>query len=315
MVSDSHYRTVIRSLAAGRVVPFLGAGVNLCGRPPGVSWKPDTIDFLPSGAELGKHLADSFGYPFDETWDLIRVSHYLDVMFGSGALYDALHALFDKDFPPTAVHKCFASIPNILTRKNYRSDHLLIATTNYDDVLERAFRAEGELFDVVYYVADGERRGMFEHLAPDGTIWLIDKPNEYKNLSLSERSIILKLHGAVSRFRANGDADNYVITEDHYIEYLTRTDLSKLLPVTVTAKLARSHILFLGYALRDWNLRAILRRIWQDQKLSWNSWAVLLAPDAVDIRYWSRREIELLDIRLEEYIAAITSRLDDLPPV
>ena len=34
---------------------------------------------------------------------------------------------------------------------------LVIVTTNYDDALERAFRAANEPFDLVTYVAEGER--------------------------------------------------------------------------------------------------------------------------------------------------------------
>ena len=52
-----------------------------------------------------------------------------------------------------------------------------------------------------------------------------------------------------------------MITEDHYIDYLTRTDLVESHARDVTAKLRKSHFLFLGYGLRDWNLRVILHRI------------------------------------------------------
>ena len=29
-----------------------------------------------------------------------------------------------------------------------------------------------------------------------------------------------------------------------------------------------------GYGLRDWNLRAIFHRIWEEQKHGWKSWAI-----------------------------------------
>ena len=40
--------------------------------------------------------------------------------------------------------------------------------------------------------------------------------------------MILKIHGAVDR--TDSDRDSYVITEDHYIDYLTRTDISEPRP-------------------------------------------------------------------------------------
>ena len=104
-------------------------------------------------------------------------------------------------------------------------------TTNYDDALERAFRAAGEEFDLVWYVAETEDRGKFLHLPPDGEPWLITRPNEYCDLSLEDRTVILKIHGAIDRLRP--ERDGFVITEDHYIDYLTRTDVSTLMPVTL----------------------------------------------------------------------------------
>jgi hypothetical protein len=48
--SGQHYDTVLRAMADGRVVPLLGAGVNLTGRPKGARWQHGR--YLRSGAEL-----------------------------------------------------------------------------------------------------------------------------------------------------------------------------------------------------------------------------------------------------------------------
>jgi hypothetical protein len=101
---------------------------------------------------------------------------------------------------------------------------------------------------------------------------VVERPNEYRALRPGERTVILKMHGAVDRTNPEATWDSYVITEDHYIEYLARTDLANLVPVTLAAKLRRSHFLFLGYSMRDWNLRVILHRIWGEQKLKYKSW-------------------------------------------
>jgi hypothetical protein len=34
---DRHYTLVVKALLDGRLIPFLGAGVNLCGRPQEVA--------------------------------------------------------------------------------------------------------------------------------------------------------------------------------------------------------------------------------------------------------------------------------------
>src|SRR5262249_22034363 len=136
---------------------------------------------------------------------------------------------------------------------------------------------------------------------------LIDKPNEYNEASSDKQTVILKIHGAIDR--SSPERDSFVITEDDYIDYLTRTDISNLLPVTIAAKLRRSHFLFLGYGLRDWNLRVILHRIWAERRLSFKSWAVQLAPQPIDQKLWQKRDVDILDLKVEEYIAKLSNRL------
>ena len=338
---NAHCNMIIKAITDGRVVPFLGAGANLCGRPGGLAWSCGQCEHLPSGSELATYLADNFGYPSRETQvvcsscesevrlaermqDLARVSQYVTVMMGLGPLYEELHLLFDADYPPTPLHQFFATLPAALHDKGYpRTDdplrrQLVIVTTNYDDLLERAFQDAGEPFHLVSYVAEGEQRGKFSHWPPNG--WPpvgepqpIETPNQYRGLLLDQRPVILKIHGAVDR--VNADRDSYVITEDHYIDYLTRTDIASLIPVPLPAKLKKSHLLFLGYGLRDWNLRVILHRIWGEQKLSWKSWAIQLNPDPLDKECWKKRDVDILDVRLEEYVAALSERMQALPPV
>ena len=38
--TETHYRILAKAIAEGRVVPLLGAGVNLCGRPSGAGSTP-----------------------------------------------------------------------------------------------------------------------------------------------------------------------------------------------------------------------------------------------------------------------------------
>jgi hypothetical protein len=302
---EAHYRMVMRTFIEGRVVPLLGAGVNRCGRPDGASW--DRGRYLPDGSELAGYLATYTAYPDPSSADLVRVSQYFAVMLGAGPLYDELHEIFDADYPPTPMHTLLAELPLEFRRRGLPTPPPLIITTNYDDALERAFRAAGEPFDLVAYAAVGEHAGSFVHHAPDAEPVIIRVPNEYRALALDRRPVILKLHGAVDRM--NADQDSYVITEDHYIDYLTRTELSGLLPVTLAAKLRRSHFLFLGYSLSDWNLRVILHRVWGQQRLRYRSWAVQRAPEEIDRRFWEARDVDIFDVDLEDYVRELRARL------
>jgi len=315
---STHYQTVIKAMADGRVIPFLGAGVNLCGRPPDVDWQPGQTVHLPSGGELAAYLAADFGYPPDETHELARVSQYVAVMTGSGPLYEELRTLFDADYPPTPLHQFLSTLPAALRDKGYPRttdpdrQQLVMVTTNYDDLLERAFQAQGEPFHLVSYLAEGEGRGKFLHSPPGSGARLIEAPNQYDGLLGDQHPVILKIHGAVDR--ANSERDSFVITEDHYIDYLTHTDVAGLIPVPLPAKLKKSHLLFLGHGMRDWNLRVILHRIWGEQRLTWKSWAVQRDAGDIDREFWRKRDVDILHVDLEDYIAALSERVAALPP-
>ena len=170
---------------------------------------------------------------------------------GSAALYEDLHPIFDCDYPPTVVHNFLAQLPMRLRACAKPDAHARIVTTNYDDVLEIAFDAAHEPFDLCSYIAEGTQRGRFVHIDHDTVPQIIDKPNEYTRLSTAQRSVITKVHGSVKRRQADADADDYVITEEHYLDYLANSHAANLFPVKIVEKIRRSHILFLGYGLRD----------------------------------------------------------------
>jgi hypothetical protein len=45
--TETHYRLLAKAIAEGRVMPLLGAGVNLCGRPSRTAWRPAGISRRP----------------------------------------------------------------------------------------------------------------------------------------------------------------------------------------------------------------------------------------------------------------------------
>ena len=308
---DRHYTKVVRKMLGGLVVPLLGAGVNLSGRPKDFSWTADRRH-LPSGWELANYLVQQFeDYPeLAKERDLLRVSQFLEVMEG-GELYQRLHDLFDADYPPSPLHEFLAGLQPVLRERGKGPQ--VILTTNYDDALERAFDAVGEPYDLITYVCTSpvELRGRFVHFPPgESEPVTIVAANEYRGLDLANRAVILKLHGAVKR-RGTFDQDNYVITEDNYIDYLTHTDITTLLPAPVPARLRNSHFLFLGYGMRDWNLRVILRRIWGEQALEYPSWSIQINPDALERTFWSDRKVEILERDLDEYVVGLREALDE----
>jgi hypothetical protein len=234
--TQEQFRYVAARLKQGKVVPLLGAGANRCGREEGLGWTSAAGCCLPDAGELAGFLVREFGYPCDdvqERRDLVRVSQYAAVMGGSGGLYDALHEVFDADYPWSPLHSILARLPAAIRAGDADPRYPVLATTNYDDALERAFADAGEPYDLVWYMAEDVRdersgdtkllRGKFMHL-PHGSDEpiVIERPNEYVDVDPDRVTVIFKMHGAVDRTKS--ELDSYVITEDHYIEYRGRPD-------------------------------------------------------------------------------------------
>lgn len=318
---EDHARLVISKFLEGRVVPFLGAGVNLCDRPKGFEWKSSDETYLPSGAELARELARKFDFreaanvckaPVElclrpqPDLDLSRISQYGDLTQGTGELYEKLRSLFAPQFPPTKVHEFLAALSSIEPERGRPENrNLLIVTTNYDDLMERAFPFR-QPSDVVFYDPD-DKPARFWHKKPDETIVKIADPTSYDYPFFDERPVLLKIHGTIDR--SNQGREGYVITEDHYIEYLAEEALEKLLPKEFLTKLRSNHLLFLGYSLRDWNLRVFLRRLKRNPKQAYKPWAVLPYADAVEERFWGRQDVDIIKVTLKTYIDGLEKEL------
>ena len=76
------------------------------------------------------------------------------------------------------------------------------------------------------------------------------------------RTVIVWINGAVDGLLDLKCEDNYVITEDHYINYLSEFGRG-VVPIQILMKLRKSNYLFLGYTIADWRLRVFLKRIWK----------------------------------------------------
>jgi SIR2-like protein len=302
---DRHCQIVARRLGAGSVVPFLGAGANLCERPANTDWQDEEHRYLPSGAELAAYLAEPYGYPETDR-DLLRVSQWVDMVSSPRTLVDELHTVFSRDYRPNKLHACLAELPSLLRRQGHQVCGQLVLTTNYDDVLERAFADANEPVDVVVYESrQGEQR--FVHLLSDGQRVTIDSPATYREFALEERSVILKIHGDVER--QDIERDTFVVTEDHYIDYLAGESVRALIPAYLMRRIRECDLLFLGYSMRDWNLRVILRQIWSEQGISTGGWSIQRAPSEIDRRFWARQRIEILDVPLENWVDAMRGHL------
>ena len=141
----------------------------------------------------------------------------------------------------------------------------------------------------------------------------ITVPNEYVDLPIDEdgeleRTVIVKLHGGPADLGPSGPRlrDNFVVTEGDFIGFLTQSPVESLIPLQILNKIRESHLLFLGYRMRDWSLRVFLQRVWGEQQLEARSWAVDPGLDDVERLLW-----ELFGVNVvEEPLAGFLNRLE-----
>jgi hypothetical protein len=329
---ERHYQSVIEALRDGKLVPFLGLDINLFGREPANPWQPGRV--LPGSQELAAYLAAQFHYPAagpGSAPSLLQISQYVDVQGMLGHLYDQLMDIFGGELQPTLLHRFFARLPQMLREKGYplKQDplrqRLVIVTTSYDNLLETAFNQAVPAYHVVSYLAKGGDQGKFLHCKFSKGVFdatpvrrfteVITDGSDYRAFAEDKDydPVILKLPGSLE----HGDATHrrsVAITEDHYFDYLTRRELSSLLPTELTSKLRWSSHLFLGYSLREWNLRALIFRIWDERKPGYPSWSIHQGEDATEEQFWQAFGVQPLAAQLPDYLDGLRARLERLLP-
>lgn len=307
------YGIIRNELLKGRVIPFLGAGASLQPRDMDkVPWRTPanaartrwSVSYIPSAPELAQHLADEAQFP-DQQKELAKVAQYFGAVSGRDILCEMLNEIFDHDHPYTSLHTYLAGVA--------KNTPLLILTTNYDDLIERAFQDEGTPYDLVVHTSDpnlGENLLWWQHGQAEPQQELA------KNITSDpdKVSVIYKMHGAVDRRRKQ--LEQYVITEDDYIDFLGRMINQSAIPDVFAEPLQSRRFLFLGYGLYDWNLRVVLSRIEKqfrrpNQRIK--SWAIQLKPNPVEQKLWEGRNVEVFYQDIGQFVAALQG-LAEGPP-
>lgn len=194
-----------RSLREGDAAVFAGAGLS---NPAGyVNWK-----------ELLREIATELGLDVDRETDLVAVAQYhVNTQASRARLNRLLIEEFTKDARPTRNHELIASIP-------LRT----VWTTNYDTLIEDAYKEAGRRPDVKRSVEDLARS------VP------------------GRQATIYKMHGDISR------PQDAILTKDDYETYDFRRELFS---TALKGDLVSKTFLFLGFSFTDPNIDYILSRV------------------------------------------------------
>jgi hypothetical protein len=325
MPLEPPYGVLWKELKEGQIVAFLGAGASLSGRPPEAAWQEQDSPYPPKGSELAGLLADEACFPSTsdtDRRDLAKVASYFEATNDRALLRDRLRQVFVRPHAPGVIHQFLAATKT----------PLLIVTTNYDNLIEQAFEAVGRPYHLVMHVSDQK-----EHAA--SVLWWKPGAGEPEAhppvrlpLSLTDTPIIYKMHGGVSRKSERWD--NFVITEEDYMDFLSRMTAQGAIPARFMMEFRRKRFLFLGYALGDWNLRVILRslrsalsnaaldlaggpptvfQVDPGAGETRRSWSIQLRPSELERWLWEKRQVSIYDLRIEDFVARLRQQMEAHP--
>lgn len=307
-----YYQDILATLRDGQLVFFLGLEANLYGRKEDRDWSPG--ETLPSNKELAGYLARELQLPLEESLSVAGVSQCAFAEEKQSQLNQILGRIFaNRGIRPSPLHQFFTDLfaraerdKKLILSEDPLLRRLVIVTTTYDNLLEKAFLGDSQgaspvpNFHVLSYQSDETSPGKFLHVKYVGGIRaaasLIEQPNEYKELDSDDFAVIIKLPGAIE-----GIEFRYAIAEDNFFAFAGRS-LPKLLPPQLMVKLQNSRHLYLGYKVRDWNLRALLYSIWGATRQRMKSWAVLPEARRADTTFWNFSGVKVIEAPLNTFI-------------
>ncbi len=267
---------IIESVKKGKCILFLGAMAS-APSPEGSPFQYKKTP--PSGAELSRRLAARCEYPHEDKTNLQRVSLYYQFRPG-GSRQSLVQAITEEitgpDIVPSSALRMLAALPfSIVITTNY--DHL------FDIALNRANTRDGRPKEPIRRIYDPNRPGPPEAVPLDPT---------------EEKPILLKLHGDID------NAESIVVTEEDYITFIQRMGDRHLHPIheNIRARMNSWPILFIGYSLKDYNLRLLFRTLrWHVDVANFPlSFAVDPYPDNLIVSVWQHGQKPMVNFIRED---------------
>jgi len=260
-------KSLLEQIRMGQVVLFLGAGASFDAKHP-------KNRKIPLGPSLGRLLADRFlgegyhGVPLSE------IAAYSISESGLFTVQDYLAEIF-SDFSPAPFHLlipkfCWASI----------------VTTNYDQILEKAYRdCQENIQEIIPFIRNEDR--------------IASKLREQNTIPY------IKLHGCITV--THDPKLPLILTPEQYIEHMKGRNLlfGRL------EELAYNYaFIFAGYRIADSNIRKIMMRTSSLGDARPRSY--LLTPSILpaEENYWSERKVSCIKMTFKDFLHRLDSLIE-----
>lgn len=276
---------IIEIIKSGRCIAFLGAGCSM-------SYKDrdgKEVPGLPSGGSLAESLAMQCGYKNGNGYDLAKVAEYF--LYVKSGNREELEKQLGNEIcrinQPRPIHTALAQLNSIK----------VVLTSNYDTLLEMELKKYQRKLKTHHHDPQNSQTARF-----DGDIYF--ETNDV---------VLHKMHGTIDEPRS------MVVTQSDYIRYLTNlNDADRGMPEYFRKTMIPRHtLLFLGYSLEDWNFRVIWEGVisqYRNSGVQRESYAIVQDPKDFQVKFWMRRNIEVINYDLTEFSKKLAEHFDlELP--
>jgi hypothetical protein len=259
-----HLADIAGKIRDQQCVLFLGAGAHAAGDGLDTQWP--TEQRPPMGTALARYLATRSNFcarhPDDDPRNLMRVALDYEIERKRSGLIEAVRAQVQT-----------GKTGSPLLEQLARLDFPVVVTTNFDTHFEDALSRVGKRPFVSTYKSN-----------VDAT----ERSDDYPRMQPSSREpFVLKLHGDIER-----SPGSIVITEEDYIQFVLRmSDKPPYHPVPPVAAhyLAKAATLFVGYGLKDYNLRLLFKTLRWRMDVVPQTYSVDVHPDPLVQEVLERR--------------------------
>ncbi|HDH05359.1 MAG TPA: hypothetical protein ENH01_06575 [Nitrospirae bacterium] len=258
---------LLDQIRTGNILLFLGAGATVG------AVHPEKRD-MPQGQKLANLIAEKFlGHEYQNK----PLSYVAELAISEASLFKVQTFIAEtvRDFEPAPFHRI---IPTFVWK--------VIATTNYDLVLEKAYNACVER-------------------SQELSICKKNGESIESRLKSGKNVLYLKLHGCVTEI--NNEELPLILTVDQYVSH--KNGRSRLFD-RLTEYSYEYPFLFVGHSLADPDIRAILLTL--DQLKSARPRSFMVGPSVTDAeaRFWETKKITALKCTFEEFITSINGTIN-----
>ncbi|HTY82996.1 MAG TPA: TIR domain-containing protein [Silvibacterium sp.] len=289
-MKERHWNNLVGALRHGQCVLMLGSEIPIRTSRDGVPPSEDASISEELRLKLVRELEEDNCHPSGSSLAAIAQQYEDTEGFGSSTLRATAEVLFrSRAYGPSTVHQMLATLP-----------FSLIITTGQDNILEQAIKAAGKSPIAQRYHLRGDKRDNPEFILP----------------GVPATPVVYHLFGSVE------EPASLVLSENDVLDFIIHVVSERPpLPNSLLRAIKRvgQSFLFLGFGIRRWDLRILVKVLVRALELNRAGPAVAAEPlsgllqsdrDEMILFYQRGTRVELEDDTIESFLAKLGQRLE-----